>query len=52
LWDRVYVVPERLENSHQTNGNILVQLDPHATLGMEGIGKSSSAEAAANAITA
>ena len=37
---------------HQRGGNVLVELDPHAATGTAGSGRSSSAEAAAKAITA
>lgn len=50
--DRVHFVSEGGQLGNQRSRNILVQLDLHATFGTDGTGRSSSADAAANAITA
>jgi hypothetical protein len=48
----VNVVVETRQDSGQTNRKVLVEFDPHRTCGVEGTGRSSSAEAAAKAIAA
>lgn len=45
-------VAERREGGRLRPRKILVELDPHATFGRGGIGRSSSADAAAKATTA
>ncbi len=52
IYSCITIVPGRRERILQAGGNILVQFDFHATAGKGGIGMSSSAQAAANAITA
>jgi hypothetical protein len=46
------VVTEVFQQDCQTKREILVQFDPHRICGTAGTGKSSSAEAAANAMAA
>jgi hypothetical protein len=50
--DRIHIVTEPAEGLDEAGRQILVEFDPHSTGGMPGTGKSSSADAAANAITA
>ena len=48
----VHLVAEASERSQERLRQILVEFDPHAGMGAAGTGRSSSAEAAANAMTA
>lgn len=52
LRDGIGLVSQLNEDSSQPGRQVLVQFDLHEMLGMLGTGRSSSAEAAANAITA
>ena len=52
LWDRVDVVSEFSQSLDKSCRQILIEFDLHAILGTLGRGISSSAEAAAKAITA
>lgn len=48
----MHIVPVNGQNAHQSRRQVFVKLDSHANAGAAGSGKSSSAETAANAITA
>src|ERR1700733_7040787 len=52
LVDSVHIVTDVIQQDCKPNGEILVQLDLHRISGTAGKGKSSSADAAANAIAA
>jgi hypothetical protein len=49
---RMNIVSEFLQQDGEPEGKILIQLNLHRMWGTSGMGKSSSAEAAANAIAA
>jgi len=49
---RIHVVPQRRESRHERARHVLVELDLHYSAGTPGTGRSSPADAAANAITA
>jgi len=48
----MYIVTEAFQSNCKAEGEILVQLDSHRMCGNSGTGRSSSADAAANAIAA
>ena len=50
--DRMHVVPVRGEDLHHRHWNILVEFDFHPATGSTCVGRSSFADAAANATTA
>lgn len=49
---RINIMAERLKIVAQRGGHVLIQFDSHATRGVSGVGRSSSAEAAAKAMAA